>query len=56
MHPLSYIAIAVICFVCAGLFEQAERQSRRWYQDRMMMRGSGFFLAIGVVMVLMAFF
>lgn len=48
MH-LSHLVTAAICLVLAGLLEAAEQQSRKWYQDRAMLRASGFFLGLGLV-------
>lgn len=55
MHPITYLTIAALCFVCAYLSELAERESKKWYTDRFMLRASGFFIAVGLVSAVMAF-
>lgn len=51
-----YAILSVVCFSLSLLCEWAERKSRLWYQDRIMIRLSGFFCALGWVYGGLAFF
>lgn len=53
---MHHLLTAAICLVLAVVMEQAERQSRRWYEDRAMLRASGFFLGLAMAFVGAAFF
>ena len=56
MHPLSCLVTAAVCFILFILLEEAERQSCKWYEDRAMLRASGFFLGLAAAFVGAAFF
>lgn len=49
MNPLTYLFIAAVGFVCWLLCEIAERKSRKWYDDRNLLRLSGACLLVGLV-------
>lgn len=49
------ILIAVVLYSLSALCEWAERKSRKWYNDRMLLRLSGFFFGLATVSVALAF-
>ena len=56
MNPITHLITAAVCGIIAGLLEIAEQQSRKWYEDRAMLRASGFFLGLAIVFVAAAVF
>lgn len=48
MNP-TYLILCIGCVICCLVCEHLEAKSKRWYQDRMLLRGSGFFLALAIV-------
>ena len=44
-----YLLLALIFAGCSVICTIAERKSRKWYQDRIMLRLSGFFAAMACV-------
>lgn len=56
MTPIASIFLAGLCLVFTILLEIAEKQSKKWHQDRAMLRSSGFFIGLAVVFVANALF
>lgn len=54
MHTTTYLAVTIACWCVAGLAEHAERRSRMWLEDRMLLRYAGVFYALGAVSACMA--
>lgn len=54
MNTLSLLACGAIFLVFAFSCYLAEKQSRKWYEDRMLLRAQGFFVALGAVSLLWA--
>lgn len=53
---MHHLLTAAICLVLAAVMEQAERQSRAWYTDRVMLRASGFFIGLAAAFAAAAIF
>lgn len=45
----TYILISAAFYALWAFFEWAERKSKRWYRDRMMLRAAGYCFALGNV-------
>ena len=45
-------ALILTLLLCALLFEQAERKSRKWYADRWLLRMAGFLAGAALVLSL----
>lgn len=54
MHASTYLAVIIACLCVAGLAEHAERRSRIWCEDRMLLRYAGAFYALAAVSACMA--
>lgn len=47
--PYLYLSLVVVCIAAAAACTVAERKSKLWYQDRLLLRFSGFFTALACV-------
>lgn len=52
MKP-TYLLIAAVLIAASVWREWAERKSRLWYKDRMLLRASGYFFGIAYVLLVL---
>lgn len=51
---LTYTLLAILFYSLWALAEYAERKSRKWYRDRMMLRAAGYAFALANIMTALA--
>lgn len=49
----TYIITSLALFALSLICELAERKSKLWYRDRLMLRGTGFFFGLGCIVLAM---